>query len=89
MSMMIAKMITNPPPVRLLLFILLTVANVLNEVIGRDYFNPALLERTGSTNGDVDLSGFETGQQAEGTYHVDILLNGENVDTRDVVFTRR
>lgn len=89
MSMMIAKMISNPPPVRLLLCILLTVANVLNEVKGRDYFNPALLERTGSTNGDVDLSGFETGQQAEGTYHVDILLNGENVDTRDVVFTRR
>ena len=89
MSMMIAKMITNPPPVRLLLFILLTFANVLNEVKGRDYFNPALLERTGSTNGDVDLSGFETGQQAEGTYHVDILLNGDNVDTRDVVFTRR
>lgn len=89
MSMMIAKMITNPPPVRLLLFILLTIANVLNEVKGRDYFNPALLERTGSPNGDVDLSGFETGQQAEGTYHVDILLNGDNVDTRDVVFTRR
>lgn len=89
MSLMIAKMITNPPPVRTLLFILLTVANVLNEVKGRDYFNPALLERTGSTNGDVDLSGFETGLQAQGTYHVDILLNGENVDTRDVVFTRR
>lgn len=89
MSMMIAKLIINPPPVRLLLFILLTVTNVLNEVKGRDYFNPALLERTGSTNGDVDLSGFETGQQAKGTYHVDIIINGENVDTRDVVFTRR
>lgn len=86
--MMIAKLIINPPPARLAVFIFLAIASVLKEVKGRDYFNPALLEHTESSSGDVDLSGFETGQQAEGTYHVDILLNGENVDTRDVAFTR-
>lgn len=89
MLMMIAKLIMKPPVTRRILFILLTLANVLNEVKGRDYFNPALLERTEATNGDVDLSGFESGQQAEGTYRVDIVLNGENVDSREVTFTRR
>ncbi len=89
MPMMIAKLIINPTPLRLALLIGLTIANVLNEAKGRDYFNPALLEHTESANGDVDLSGFETGQQAEGTYRVDIILNGENVDTREVAFAKR
>lgn len=35
----------------------------------------------------VDTSLFNNGGQLPGTYSVDILLNGEQVDTRDVVFS--
>ncbi|MGF6188973.1 fimbria/pilus outer membrane usher protein [Serratia sp. 2723] len=37
-------------------------------------------------DGRVDVSVFNAGGQLPGTYHVDILLNGEPVDTQDVEF---
>lgn len=86
--MMIANYRNHLPPIRLAMFISLMISAVLNEAKGRDYFNPALLERTQSASGEIDLSGFETGQQAEGTYRVDILLNGELRETREVAFVR-
>jgi len=52
----------------------------------REYsFDAALLDGAGK---DVDVSLFEQGGQLPGTYTVDILLNGERVDARDVVFSQ-
>ncbi|CBG88571.1 fimbria/pilus outer membrane usher protein [Citrobacter rodentium] len=62
------------------------ITSLLNEARGRDYFNPALLENNPTAADNIDLSAFETGQQAQGTYRVDIILNGANVDTREIAF---
>ncbi|MFA1240603.1 fimbria/pilus outer membrane usher protein [Serratia odorifera] len=54
----------------------------------RDYFNPALLQLDNPQQGSVDLSVFEDGEsQAPGSYRVDIAINDQPIDTRDVVFT--
>ncbi|EHN8793085.1 fimbrial biogenesis outer membrane usher protein [Enterobacter kobei] len=52
----------------------------------RDYFNPALLQQTGTGGTVPDLSAFENGGQLPGRYPVDIYLNDEQVDSRDVTF---
>jgi outer membrane usher protein len=53
----------------------------------RDYFNPALLEVDNPHQGSTDLTVFEEGtNQAPGTYRVDIYMNNEQQDTRDVEF---
>lgn len=50
-------------------------------------FNPALLEIESPGQGSTDLSVFETNSgQLPGTYRVDIYLNNELQDTRDVEF---
>lgn len=47
------------------------------QAIGRDYFDPALLDFGSNSGQSVDLSQFETaGGQAPGTYRVDIYVNG-------------
>ncbi|MFP2237260.1 fimbria/pilus outer membrane usher protein [Pseudescherichia vulneris] len=52
----------------------------------KDYFNPALLEQTGEGGTAPDLSAFENGGQLPGRYPVDIYLNNEMVDSREVTF---
>lgn len=53
----------------------------------REYFNPALLELDNPGQGSSDLSVFEEGAgQAPGMYHVDIYVNAQEYDTRDVDF---
>ncbi|CAI1969312.1 Outer membrane usher protein fimD precursor [Serratia fonticola] len=53
----------------------------------RDYFNPQMLEIDNPNQGSTDLTVFEDGaNQAPGTYRVDIYLNNEQQDTRDVEF---
>ncbi|PVZ82617.1 fimbrial assembly protein [Serratia sp. S1B] len=57
------------------------------ESQAREFFNPALLETDKSQQGKTDLSAFEEGNaQAPGTYRVDIYVNNEQRDTRDVEF---
>lgn len=52
-----------------------------------EYFNPALLEIDNPVQGKADLSVFEDGKlQPPGTYRVDIFLNGQEIDTRDINF---
>ncbi|MCS3601667.1 outer membrane usher protein [Buttiauxella sp. BIGb0471] len=59
----------------------------LGSVEARDIFNPALLEVNPAQQAATDLSVFEIGAgQAPGIYHVDIYLNNEIQDTRDVEF---
>ncbi len=64
----------------------LGIASWFGEASGRDYFNPELLEIDNPALKGVDLSAFESGGQMAGVYYVDILLNGQRVDTRDVEF---
>jgi outer membrane usher protein len=52
----------------------------------RDYFNPALLEVDNPSSQGVDLASFENGEQAPGVYRVDVIINNQMVDTRDVTF---
>ncbi|EEE9161452.1 fimbria/pilus outer membrane usher protein [Salmonella enterica subsp. enterica serovar Kimberley] len=58
--------------------------------MARDWFNPALLS-VGGINapqvGLADLSRYESGGQAPGTYRVSLWVNGEQRDVRDVKFT--
>lgn len=56
------------------------------SVQAKDYFNPALLEQPGESTAATDLSAFENGGQLPGRYPVEIWLNDERVDSRDVVF---
>ncbi len=52
----------------------------------QDYFNPALLEMTSTAPPSVDLSSFEAGTQAPGTYRVDVFINKQLVDTKEIEF---
>lgn len=53
-----------------------------------EYYNPALLSLDNPSLEGADLSLFEQGDvQAPGTYHVDLYLNGESVESRDIDFT--
>lgn len=54
----------------------------------RDFFNPALLELGAPEQPAADLTVFENGgsAQAPGKYRVDVYLNGEMLEARDVDF---
>lgn len=53
----------------------------------REYFDPALLELGTPGQNTIDLSSFEEkGGQLPGTYRVDIYINNQKMDTRDVEF---
>ena len=52
----------------------------------REFFNPALLEIDNPAQAGADLSVFEEGAQAPGTYRVDLYVNDEMVETSDVEF---
>jgi outer membrane usher protein len=57
------------------------------DVQAREFFNPALLETSNLHQAQTDLSVFEEGAlQAPGLYRVDIYLNNEQRDTREVEF---
>jgi len=62
------------------------IASWFSEAFGRDYFNPELLEIDNPALKGADLTAFESGGQLAGTYYVDIILNGQKVDSRDVRF---
>ncbi|HDL7733766.1 TPA: fimbrial biogenesis outer membrane usher protein [Yersinia enterocolitica] len=52
-----------------------------------DYFNPGSLEIKDASYAAIDLSIFsQSGAQLPGTYRVDIYLNGQQIETRDVTF---
>ncbi|ENZ2229779.1 fimbria/pilus outer membrane usher protein [Salmonella enterica] len=56
-------------------------------VQARDYFNPAMLEMDNPHQQPVDLTVFENGyMQPPGIYHVDLYLNNELQERRDVTF---
>ncbi|WP_313081598.1 fimbria/pilus outer membrane usher protein [Atlantibacter sp.] len=70
----------------LIMGLAISIASWFSEAFGRDYFNPELLEIDNPALKGVDLTAFESGGQLAGTYYVDIILNGQKVDNRDVRF---
>ncbi|HEI8868025.1 TPA: fimbrial biogenesis outer membrane usher protein [Serratia odorifera] len=81
----------KPMPIKRLAYLIaaqLALTGLPLSVQARDYFNPALLQLDNPQQGNADLSVFEDGDtQAPGTYRVDIYINNQAVETRDVEFT--
>ena len=73
-------------PARLAVFIALALSGVISTGYARDYFNPDLLELDNPAMKGADLSNFESGSQAPGTYRVDIIVNQQTVDTHEIKF---
>ncbi|CAI1725781.1 fimbria/pilus outer membrane usher protein [Serratia fonticola] len=81
----------QPPRISRLAYLIATQLALLGCVSfgaqARDYFNPQMLEIDNPHQGNTDLTVFEDGaNQAPGTYRVDIYLNNEQQDTRDIEF---
>jgi len=51
------------------------------------HFNPAFFKHAGADATPVDLTLFEQGGQAPGSYRVDVIVNKRNIDTQDINFT--
>lgn len=66
------------------LAVLLAGWGLLSDAQADVQFNPAFL--SGDPSSVADLAAFEQNEQLPGTYRVDIFLNDQFVDTRDVVF---
>ncbi|MRS88947.1 fimbria/pilus outer membrane usher protein [Enterobacteriaceae bacterium RIT714] len=71
---------------RLAALIALSLPSVMHPGYAREYFNPALLEVDNPSSRGTDLSGFEEGSQAPGKYRVDVIINDQMVDTREIEF---
>ncbi|MDV7021136.1 fimbria/pilus outer membrane usher protein [Atlantibacter subterranea] len=74
------------PVSRLAFCITLALSGPVPSLQARDFFNPELLEIDNPAMKGADLSAFESGAQAPGTYHVDVIINDQTVDTRDIAF---
>lgn len=73
-------------PAHLAMYIALALSAPLSSGFARDYFNPELLELDNPGMKRADLSSFETGRQAPGVYRVDVIINEQIVDTREIEF---
>lgn len=83
---MMADKNNNIKPARLALMVTVAIAGCTQVTFARDFFNPLLLELDNPGVGKSDLSVFESGSQAPGRYHVDVVLDEQVVDTLDVDF---
>lgn len=68
------------------LLIILVFSTASRCAWGDELFNPVFLERVGDQTQKSDLSVFSQGTQIPGVYRVDVLLNDNFVETRDVPF---
>lgn len=73
-------------PARLAIFIACALAGSSPALYASETFNTELVELDNPGMGKADLSAFETGSQAPGTYHVDIILDDQLMETRDIAF---
>ena len=73
-------------PTRLACLIALALPGVIHSACAEEYFNPALLEVDNPSLRGVDLSSFSRGAQVPGKYRVEILVNNQTVDTREIEF---
>lgn len=68
-------------------FAAIALGSYSEMLCAREFFNPELIELDNPGAGKADLSRFESGAQAPGTYHVEIVLNEQVVDAQDIAFT--
>ncbi|CQB70626.1 outer membrane usher protein [Salmonella enterica subsp. enterica serovar Typhimurium str. DT104] len=61
----------------------------IKPALAHDHFNPLSLENDEPGVENVDLSVFEKGGQAEGTYNVDIYINNTSVETKNIAFKNK
>lgn len=71
---------------RLFLLCIIGAAIQINNGYAKVRFNPALLDSQGLESETVDLSVFENSNLLPGTYRVEIVLNNQRQETRDVTF---
>ena len=58
-----------------------------STVLAEDYFSPDFIETRGNIPRDIDISRFSrTDGQVPGVYHVDVYLNGNYIESRDISF---
>ena len=74
------------PPTRLACLIALALPVVMHNACAEEYFNPALLEVDNPAMQGVDLSSFTRGAQVPGKYRVEVVVNDQVVDTREIEF---
>lgn len=67
--------------------ILLSLLSSADLVCAEDYFEPAFVTDPSGKRLSVDLTPFRKSAYLPGTYHVDIFINDNYVDTRDINFT--
>lgn len=85
--MMMATKTKKMQPARLAIGIAFALVNAMQTVDARDSFNAELVELDNPGIGKADLSAFESGSQAPGKYHVDIILDDQLIETSDIDFT--
>lgn len=73
-------------PARLAGMIAIALATISHYAYARDFFNPDLLELDNPALKGADLSVFESGSQMPGNYRVDIVVDDQVVDTREIDF---
>lgn len=71
---------------RLATLIALAMTGSSPTLYASETFNTELVELDNPGMGKADLSAFEAGSQAPGTYHVDIILDDRLIETRDITF---
>lgn len=74
-------------PARLATFIALVFAGSSPTLCASVAFNTDLIELDNPGMDKADLSAFESGSQAPGNYHVDIIVDDALVETGDIRFT--
>lgn len=84
--MMMATSNIKMQPARLAMCIAFALANAVPVVNARDSFNAELVELDNPGMAKADLSAFESGSQAPGKYHVDIILDDQLIETSDIDF---
>lgn len=81
------KVINRMRPARLATFIALAFAGSSPSLCASVAFNTDLIELDNPGMDKADLSAFESGSQAPGNYHVDIIVDDALVETGDIRFS--
>lgn len=84
--MMMATKTKKMQPARLAICIAFALVNAMQTVDARESFNAELVELDNPGADKADLSAFESGSQAPGKYHVDIILDDQLIETSDIDF---
>ena len=74
-------------PARLAMFIALAFGGSSTSLYASVAFNTELIELDNPGMDKADLSAFESGSQAAGIYHVDIIVDDAFLETGDIQFT--